>query len=323
MKKILISTGLIIILLLSFCGCQEQKNPDENGSLENNNYGDALLVREGNYTSIQAAVNAAKEGATIVVFSGTYYETIIIDKSINLIAKDPESTILRLIEKNQDHPDFIEITADHCLVEGFTIIGDYPLSYASGVSVKSSNNIIRNNTFLNINNGVFLDDESEYNNISFNTISDSQNGIFLRLTNNNNVSSNLCLNNSYGIYLDHSYINNISKNNITTNIWGIKCKGATSNQIFRNQIFNNNYGLTTCCGATSNVIYYNNFYNNDENAKDNLFNNYDNGTVGNFWDDFTLKYLGAGQIGDIWDRSYSVTGGVSQDRYPFVNPIPI
>jgi hypothetical protein len=49
---------------------------------------------QSNDFNIQDAINAAKPGDTINIPSGTYYENIIINKNINLIAKDYFNTII-------------------------------------------------------------------------------------------------------------------------------------------------------------------------------------------------------------------------------------
>jgi len=46
------------------------------------------------YTKIQDAIDNASDFDTIFVFSGTYYETLIINKSINLLGEDRENTII-------------------------------------------------------------------------------------------------------------------------------------------------------------------------------------------------------------------------------------
>jgi len=48
-----------------------------------------LTVGEGGqYSTIQAAVNAAGPGDTIVVYSGTYRENVIVDKQLSLVGED-------------------------------------------------------------------------------------------------------------------------------------------------------------------------------------------------------------------------------------------
>ena len=46
------------------------------------------------YDNIQDAVDHANNGDTIFVYSGTYYENVIIDVSIDLIGEDKETTIV-------------------------------------------------------------------------------------------------------------------------------------------------------------------------------------------------------------------------------------
>ena len=83
-----------------------------------------------------------------------------------------------------------------------------------------------------------------------------------------------------------------------------------------------------CCGAGNNIIYHNNFEQNEEyNARDDVRNQWDNGSIGNYWDDYIEKYPDAAQIDGIWDISYNITSLYSDegnyDMYPLVDPIDI
>ena len=101
----------------------------------------------------------------------------------------------------------------------------------------------------------------------------------------------------------------------------MRIKGSSNNTVYGNKISNNTYGLELCCGADFNTIYFNSFINNTEkNAHDYLVNNWDNGTVGNYWSDYQDKYPSANQENGIWDTPYSIDGGDNFDRYPLVNP---
>ena len=42
----------------------------------------------GDFTRVQDAINASKDGDVIVVLNGTYHEMLVIDKSITLRGKD-------------------------------------------------------------------------------------------------------------------------------------------------------------------------------------------------------------------------------------------
>ena len=73
-----------------------------------------------------------------------------------------------------------------------------------------------------------------------------------------------------------------------------------------------------CCGAQSNMMYYNTFKQNTEwNARDKVNNQWDNGSIGNYWDD----YNGTDADGDgLDDTPYGISDGSNQDRYPLMNP---
>jgi len=53
-----------------------------------------IIYVPGNYSTIQAAVNAAAPGDTIIVANGTYKEQIIIDKPLRLIGENRSNTII-------------------------------------------------------------------------------------------------------------------------------------------------------------------------------------------------------------------------------------
>jgi len=51
---------------------------------------------QNNYTTIQSAINNASDGDTVLVFdeSSPYYEHVIVDKSIELIGENKETTTI-------------------------------------------------------------------------------------------------------------------------------------------------------------------------------------------------------------------------------------
>ena len=82
-----------------------------------------------NYTKIQDAINAASNGDTIFVYSGTYYENVVINKSINLIGEDKNTTII----DGNGIGNVVYITANNVNLSGFSIINS---GYAgSGISI--------------------------------------------------------------------------------------------------------------------------------------------------------------------------------------------
>ena len=62
-------------------------------------------------------MDAASDNDTIFVYNGTYDESVVVDKSLTLQGENRETTIIDACGGNKG----IEITADECVISGFTI----------------------------------------------------------------------------------------------------------------------------------------------------------------------------------------------------------
>jgi parallel beta-helix repeat protein len=160
-------------------------------------------------------------------------------------------------------------------------------------------------------------------NIIFNNdLIDNNNGIYLQYFFNNSVLENYVYSNSgYGIYLgSRSDGNIVSRNVCNNNRYGIRFKGVSFNEIFLNRFENNEIGLYSCCGSTDNILYKNTLINNAKHASDGFTNSWDNGIVGNYWEDYIVIHPNATQIDDVWDTSYEIPDGNNKDNFPLINP---
>lgn len=117
----------------------------------------------GNYTSINNAINAATDGHTVYVYSGTYSETLDIEKPILLIGENKYTTII----DGEEHQT-IYIDADNVHITGFTIKNRGQGIDNCGNNVTIAGNIFSENTdegiFLISSNNVKIENNTFYEN---------------------------------------------------------------------------------------------------------------------------------------------------------------
>ena len=80
----------------------------------------ATIIVPDDYVTIQAAVNAASDGDTIFVYSGTYNSSVRINKSVDLIGENMSNTILDPEDfSNTDWEDGMSIRRDNVNISNF------------------------------------------------------------------------------------------------------------------------------------------------------------------------------------------------------------
>ena len=212
-----------------------------------------------NYLTIQEAINAANPGDSIFVYSGTYYENVVVNKTVLLVGEDGHSTII----DGGGTDNVIDVTADNVNINGFTIQNSGSTDSDSGIYVISSSNNISHNTITNNRNGIYLY-YSSGNVVSGNSVySNNWYGIYLYHSSGDVVSgNNLYSNYNDGIYLYYSSGNVISGNSVHSNNNGINLYYSSDNVISGNSVSNNDCGVWICQLSSNNVISGNNAYSN-------------------------------------------------------------
>ena len=88
------------------------------------------------YLTIQGAINAALNGDTIFVYNGTYFENIVVNKTVSLIGQSEENTI---ISAKNSSINALNVTSSNVNISGFSVTGAtgiYPPVRAVSVSDK-------------------------------------------------------------------------------------------------------------------------------------------------------------------------------------------
>jgi len=142
------------------------------------------------FDNIPDALNAVEDSGTVFVSSGTYYENLVINKPVNLVGEDKETTII--IGNGND--DVIKIY-DEAMISGFTIRNSGNSQNAAGIKIYSQMNIIKNNTITENNFGIKTDVEGNH----YPSDNHLYNNNFL---NNNQNTLDTYLNSFYGNYWD-------------------------------------------------------------------------------------------------------------------------
>ena len=284
------------------------------------------------FHTIQEAINAANLGDTIFVSSGTYYENVVVNKTVLLVGENRDTTII----DGNFIGNVINVTANNVHISGFTIRNS--AFRFSGIYMEGSNcnnisyNIIANNA---MGIGVY---ESSNNTISENNVTANEwGGIGLAYSTNNIVYGNNVANNEAGIGLYESSNNIIFGNNVTANTDGISLYYSSNNSVSKNNIENNKYGIFLVATpykqnleddiinnrhgiffhrSSNNSIYHNNFINNGIQVNTNWVGVWDDGypSGGNYWSDY--NGTDANQDG-IGDTPYIINED-NTDNYPLM-----
>ena len=198
-------------------------------------------TQEHPYQYIQDGINHAGNGDTVHIYSGTYFENVIVDKSIILVGENRNNTIID--GQNKGNAIYVEVYS--VSIENLTIrngtngVAFYPSAHTLSYNFIISHNIIINNYY----------------------------GVDSETTEHVNITGNIIVENNYGIVFCDVQNSVIRYNHILSNKKiGILCtwvayRGSYSNSIYYNTIQKNTMGIFLE-SSPRNKIICNNFYQN-------------------------------------------------------------
>lgn len=299
-----IITLIIVVLLIgigllpstvSIIGKKHFSIYNETPCISINTRGEILYVGgggPGNYTSIQDAIDNATDGDTVFVFddNSPYYENIVVDKSIQLIGEDKDSTII----DGGGSIDVVHISANSVNISEFTIQNSGTSIWDAGIELRSNySRILCNIINSNYNNGINLVSSSN-NTVMGNRInSNDRYGIFIKASSSNTILDNIVnSNNNSGIRFDFSNGNIVSSCNLSNNWAGIGLSSSSDNTISYNNITSNNDDGIHLDFSTHNIIFYNTIDSNNDDGvqlyRSNNNNVYENNITKNSGDGIFL-----------------------------------
>lgn len=253
---------------------------------------------EGNYTSIQEAVNNSQDGDTILVSPGAYRENVNVNKELAIISSTDLSGdimnrtyVIGAVPTN----DVFNIRSSNVTISGFHIIGGpsrMDMYQEAGLRLEGVQNCLLSNNTLILNDAGIVLNNSQRNVLENNLIGLGTSGIRLTGSNDNSLSENEILTTSEGILLENSANNTFMNNSLHMNGLGMYLNTSSGNTIYQNR------------------------FSNFQNALDEGKNIWNTSSAGNLWGDYNGTDADGNGIGDTPYIVNQTTGSI--DYMPLV-----
>jgi|GEM_PF-1639506 len=193
-----------------------------------------------NYTSIQEALEHARNGDKILVYPGNYTENVVVNLTDICIVSASGKAADTIIQAEDANESVFYVSADGVKIGGLTIQG----SDRAGIELESSDgHTILSNTITGNSVGIFLN-FSDGNTIYRNTLEENFFGIPMLHSDDSMVAENVLNYNEIAVALFSGENNCYSKNTLNYNSFGFMLRNSGVNEATGNTIRNSSEGFT-------------------------------------------------------------------------------
>ena len=243
-------------------------------TLENNLKQSIIVSKngDGDYTTIQEAVNNASEGSIVYVKNGSYSEIINIKKELSLIGEDKANTVINPISEKNKYA--IRLGAPGSIIKNFSITNGAPGLYTTGIRISAIKTEIYNCNIYDTPVGIASwSSDGIINNCKFWGCEDEGIALIgnsLSSCNRNKITNCIFYENCDGIELQYSSNNTISNcefyENTHTGIDAI-ASSNNNNTISNCKIHNNEvHGIYISASSDNKILDCSILNNNDGNV---------------------------------------------------------
>ena len=241
--------------------------------------------------TIQGTINNASSGDTIIVPSGTYHESLNINKSLSIVGENSTTTII----DGDGADNVVSISSNNVTIESLTITKITSGLSGGGILVSLSTGVIISDVQItNTSTGLTLDSATNCA-FSDDVIANNTNAVLIYGSSSNVFSNNAVLDNSVGVIFN--------------------VLPADNNLFYGNTFSDNTVDVFLSSDSNGNVFYHNNFLDaNPVQVIAPSTNVWSLDGEGNYWANYNFSGPSTSGIGD---EPYYIDQN-NQDNYPLM-----